>query len=297
MSIQILLSTFNGEKYLHEQIESILQQKSVDFSILVRDDESRDSTCEILNSYQEQGILRWYEGRNLKSAHSFFDLILHADFADFYALSDQDDYWINDKLDVAIEALSKFEDSKPALYFSKAKCVDEKLEEIKGNRYPKNALSFGTALLQNNVTGCTLVFNRALLQLLRQGIPATILMHDHWIYLVCKAFDGNVIYDPSSHILYRQHGNNVIGSNSNPLDRFKKSGFFDNNRIRSKIAFELISIYGINMPKEQRITTYMMVNYRDSLKNKWNLICNPEIKTHRLGTDILLIVNILFNKV
>jgi rhamnosyltransferase len=190
-----------------------------------------------------------------------------------------------------------FEASKPALYFSKAQCVDEMLMEIKGNRYPKNALSFGTTLLQNNVTGCTLVFNRALLQLLRQGIPKTVLMHDHWIYLVCKAFEGNVVYDPNSHILYRQHSNNVIGSNSNPLDRFKKSGFFDNNRIRSKIAFELISIYGSSMPKEQKITTNIMVNYRSSLKNKWNLIRNPEIKTHRQGTDILLIFNILFNKV
>ena len=111
-NVLVILSTYNGEKYLREQIESVLKQENVKISILVRDDGSTDNTCNILEEYEKKGLLRWYTGKNLKPAKSFIDLIFHAtnDF-DYYAFCDQDDFWYFKKIYSAIEQMENNNDS------------------------------------------------------------------------------------------------------------------------------------------------------------------------------------------
>ena len=293
MSIQILLSTYNGEKYLEEQIESLRKQVGVDFSIFVRDDGSTDNTKSILEKYAKEGALIWYDGENIKPAHSFFDLMKNASEFDYYAFCDQDDVWANNKLFMAIEKLNKCEVKTPSMYFSRAQLVDERLNTIKSKNYPKDKFTFGTALIRNNVTGCTMVFNKTLLELVNHYNPKYLSMHDHWIYVLCLALNGNIIYDANSYIKYRQHESNACGADNSLINRFKKSGFSDKNKIRYNIAVQLYDNYLGLIPKENTLLLEKIIKYHNSMYDKFNLIFDRQIKAHSLLSDMSLIINIL----
>ena len=116
--VAVLLATYNGEKYLKEQIESVLNQKDVEIELLVRDDCSDDETRNILKSYQDKGLLKFYGEKRMNVPYTFFDLIDNAPEADYYAFCDQDDVWDNDKLITAINALSEFKNDEMNLYCS-----------------------------------------------------------------------------------------------------------------------------------------------------------------------------------
>ena len=132
-TVCVLMSTYNGEKYLQEQLDSIINQVGVNVRILVRDDGSTDSTTDILNNYKREGYLDWYSGTNLKSARSFMDLVNRAPESEYYAFSDQDDYWLPTKLQVAVNVLKSADSRKSALYYSRTTLVDENLLPIKQN--------------------------------------------------------------------------------------------------------------------------------------------------------------------
>lgn len=294
--VGVLLSTYNGEKYLSQQIDSLKGQTGVHISILVRDDGSSDKTKKMLNKWQNEGVLAWYDGENLKPAKSFLNLIRNAPEADYYAFCDQDDVWDKDKLYVAVNRLINSDKNKPSLYFSKAQLVDEKLNRIENITYPKDKFTFGTALIRNNATGCTMVFNRKLLEQVNRYTPQYVLMHDHWIYLLCLALRGHVIYDPDSHIKYRQHGNNVCGVDNSITNRFKNSGFTDKKRIRYKIAVQLYDNYLDLMPKENICLLEKFIKYHNSPRDMFNLIIDRQIKSHSFLTDMALVINIITGK-
>ena len=124
--VLVLMSTYNGQMYLKEQLVSIYAQKGVDCTLLVRDDGSSDCTKQILAEEEKNGNLRWYEGRNVGPARSFWDLLLNAPKCEWYAFSDQDDVWHEDKLKAALEQFGNCVD-RPALYFGQTQLVDENL--------------------------------------------------------------------------------------------------------------------------------------------------------------------------
>lgn len=102
-NILVLMSTFNGEKFIREQIESILAQENVNIKLLVRDDGSTDKTLDILNEYKNKGKLNYYIGKNLGPQLSFMHLLQNAPYCEYYAFADQDDVWLKDKLSTAIK--------------------------------------------------------------------------------------------------------------------------------------------------------------------------------------------------
>lgn len=114
----VLLSTYNGEKYLEEQLNSLIKQEDVELRILVRDDGSKDRTHEILDKWQKRGHINWYEGKNKGAAQSFMDLIYNAPEADYYAFCDQDDVWLPEKLKVAIDKIRESNEAMPCMYIS-----------------------------------------------------------------------------------------------------------------------------------------------------------------------------------
>lgn len=220
-TVQILMSTFNGERYLREQIDSILNQdcerKGVaNIKLLIRDDGSTDNTQQILREYAEKytGKIRWYQGKNKGVIDSFFDLLKQSDEeADYFGFSDQDDYWLEEKVRIGIEHLEKESLLSPNLYCCRPTLVDEYLQKLTSNiKRPKMRPGFGNALVENIVAGCTMIANRPLRELILVECPKYTVMHDWWFYLVASCF-GNVIYDEESYILYRQHGRNTVGSN------------------------------------------------------------------------------------
>lgn len=222
MSVLVLMSTYNGEKYIKTQLDSILAQDYKDINILIRDDGSTDSTPDILEMYSSKyAAIDWYRGENIGVKKSFFELMLNADRnIDYYAFADQDDKWLNQKISRAVCILKKYSPKEATLYCSDKIIVNENLNTIHVtvDRLVKNT-SFGNALVQNICTGCTAVMNRRLLEMICQFPPQYVIMHDWWFYLVASCF-GNVYYDQQSYILYRQHGKNTLGAMLNKKELF-----------------------------------------------------------------------------
>ena len=207
----VLMSTYNGEQFLAEQLDSLLAQQGVDVTIVIRDDGSSDGTRKLLELYESRNRnIEVHLGSNLGVVLSFFDLmrIASTSAADFFALCDQDDVWLPEKLSKAVRALGPSQ-SIPRLYCSAVRYVDRSLRHISVSR-TRLRPGFGNAVVENIATGCTTVFNKALLQRVNSAPPTGALMHDWWLYMVATAF-GEVVFDPESWILYRQHGRNVIG--------------------------------------------------------------------------------------
>ncbi len=225
MRIAVLMSTYNGEKYIKEQIDSILAQKC-DFplDLWVRDDGSTDSTLQILQEYQNRGALQWYAGENLKPAHSFWDLLRHCPGYDFYAFADQDDVWHDNKVMTAVRTLMDIShNEKPALYFANARLVDGELSYLGRNVYKRTPhTDFYSLVCNGGILGCTICINAPLAQLVQNApVPEHMIMHDAFVSVVCTMHDGIVHFDPEAYIDYRQHGNNVVGSKWNKMDALK----------------------------------------------------------------------------
>lgn len=211
--VAVLMSTYNGGKYLKEQIESILLQKGdFELSIYVRDDGSSDSTIKMLDEYQNQKKLTWYKGENLGPAKSFMDLIYYCGEFDFYVFADQDDVWEHNKIETAVKKISNIQ--SPALYYGNAKLVDKDLNDINGYVYNKGCpkKDFFTLVCAGGLLGCTMVLNKELVNKIKEKQAASkVIMHDYYVAIVCIGLGGKIVYDNNSYMSYRQHSNNVVG--------------------------------------------------------------------------------------
>lgn len=290
----VLISTFNGEKFIKEQLDSLYSQESVDVSILVRDDGSNDNTCTILNREQELGKLHWYQGNNKGPALSFWDLLKEVPKSPYYSFCDQDDVWDKDKLKTAVEYLSRSKD-KPALYFCQTRLVDSDLKEIKSvNISP--LLTFEESLIYHFATGCTMVINDALRRELLKYTPQYMRMHDLWTYLVAQAIGADIYFDHTPHISYRQHEKNVIGlKNSFTFvwkNRIKR--ILNNECIRYRLANELLKGYETKMSEENNETAKLIVNYKNSISSWLKLLCNRKIKSASPSINITYRISTLF---
>lgn len=214
--IVVLMSTYNGERYLKEQIDSILTQEDCDVKLFVRDDMSTDNTINILSQYKSKGLLDWYrDGNNLGPAKSFLSLLKKAPNADYYAFADQDDVWQKDKLRRGIDRIG--DSDKAIVYYANAELVDENLKslgcKVYKTRQPQSAIK---GLCSCNALGCTMIFNSKVRETVNLGgIPDNLIMHDNYVCGVCIASGGRIIYDDYIAVFYRQHGNNVVGATGN----------------------------------------------------------------------------------
>lgn len=295
--VLVLMSTYNGEIYLREQIESLVKQTNVEISILVRDDGSTDNTIKILDDYQNKGILKWYTGNNLRPAKSFMDLVEKAPNFEYYAFCDQDDVWLEDKLEIAIKKLEQFPKDLPALYYGRPRLVDSKLNLIKNPKSSKDCmLTYGSSIINSNATGCTMVFNKCLLEKVKKATPDYIPMHDAWFHKICIISSGKLYFDDDVHILYRQHGNNAIGISNSRLNKIKKH--FESLRkkkcSRSRTIQSLYNCYKSEMSKEDKQLSELVINYKRCFKDRMKLLFNSNIKTNYIYRNILFRLAVLF---
>ena len=281
-TVNVLMSTYNGEQYLEEQLQSILNQVDIKVKILVRDDGSTDKTIEILNKYKNKGLLEWYTGENLRSARSFMNLVYNVDESEYYAFSDQDDVWNKDKLKIAVKALELQGDSHiPRLYCSNYQLVDANLDLMQDNGHVSTT-KFNEALVSSCCTGCTTVFNNSLLKILQIYTPKVIVMHDDWAHKVCLAVGGTVIYDSSKTLKYRQHENNVDGGIHSKYDKMKQiiNRISNKECIRSKQTKEILKGYKNLMPLDNFKIIKKFIDYYDgNFVERIKLVMCKEIKT------------------
>lgn len=289
-TIQILLSTYNGEKYLTQQLNSLIAQDYPNFTIIIRDDGSTDFTLEILNAYKDKySNISITFGDNIGVTSSYFELIKNAQ-ANFYALCDQDDIWLPSKLSHAVANLTNSNYSSSSLYCSALQFVNSDLIPI-GLTPPPRYQCLENAVIENIATGCTIVFGESLRQLFIQATPQQMHMHDWWLYLLASSF-GNVIYDPKSFVLYRRHDATVTGlqlkSSRTLFARLKGFlGFLKNDRqlygLNQAVCFR--KTYGSLLNSKQQTLFHQLSRLHES-NNLWDRL-NFAIKNPVLFNDKL----------
>ena len=241
--INVLLSAYNGEKYIREQIDSILAQSWENIQLYVRDDGSSDGTAEILKQYEAEGKIILELGKNVGFIKSFFWLVANSGEADYYAYADQDDSWFEDKLKMAMEMLEKEvseeeNSSKPILYFSNYDYYDGDLNFISHafSEDEKKNPTFRNCLVDCMPLGFNSVFNKKAKDMMTEHVPKFSCGHDWWTYMVCQGM-GRVVYDSRPTVKYRRTGNNVSAGDMDfvkfQIWRIKKfiiGGYFSNVR-------------------------------------------------------------------
>jgi len=244
--ITVLLGTFNGEKYVGEQLDSLLNQTLLPDRILIQDDQSTDSTVEILHRYQQAhpGLIevRVNPENSGGSARNFMSMMV-AERDDYLMLCDQDDVWLPEKIQLSYDKIRAMEahwgQSTPCLMHSDLAVVDEDLNPDSHSfregtfaNYDRTTLK--DQIIQNTTTGCAIMYNRALAELITD-IPTHMVMHDWWISLIAAAF-GHMDHIDACPILYRQHRTNQVGTTDMRTLRYKLGRLFSPDEVRAAIA-------------------------------------------------------------
>jgi glycosyltransferase involved in cell wall biosynthesis len=223
MDADIVLATYNGDRYLGAQLESILAQEYQHWQLIIRDDGSSDRTREIIHMYQkrESNRLQWIDSENSRNIGVIqnFNYLLEQSRADYTFLSDQDDVWLPNKITDSLQLLKRIESqwgkATPILIHSDLSVVTEQLLPQYPSFWKSHTLnpdynSLRQLLIRNHITGCTIVINKALRQL-ALPISNTAFMHDWWLGLVATTF-GKIAYLDYPTVLYRQHTHNQVGA-------------------------------------------------------------------------------------
>ena len=244
--VDILLATYNGAEYLCEQIDSILSQSFTDWRLIVSDDGSTDDTLRILNDYINKyptKIRLVNEGEKVKSAKiNFWSLLKYSD-SEYIMFCDQDDVWLKHKIANTLETMKNAESkfgNIPMLVHTDLKVINQEGQLINNSLYhmqlvdPHGFNNFKQLLTQNAVTGCTIMINNFLKDLLIP-IDGNVIMHDWWIALHA-AYYGQIIYLEEADILYRQHQSNSVGAKSVDSMRYLVKKIINYDELHSNIS-------------------------------------------------------------
>lgn len=295
--VLVIMATYNGEKYLPEQLESLFRQRNVEISILVRDDHSRDGTQKLLEEYQNEGKLTWYTGEHLNVSKGFFDLMKQAEKieSDYIAFCDQDDVWDEDKLSIAIEHLEKSAENTPALYYCGQRLVDGKLKFLSDHTL-NDQRSLMTRFVLSDFAGCTGVFNRALLREVLSYEPEYMLMHDTWILKVCLATGGSVYVDPRPHMSYRQHGGNTVGlGRSIPAYLKQVKQYLYEYKVEEQMR-ELLKGYDDRIVSPYKEIAQWVCTYKENFDSKRKLLSHSNINFCSAGLNLTYWLKVMINK-
>ncbi|MEL7605872.1 MAG: glycosyltransferase family 2 protein [Sedimentibacter saalensis] len=219
--IDILLASYNGEKYIAEQIDSILNQTYKDWFLYIKDDCSTDNTINIIrnyeNTYKDKIKVITSDIKSGSAKDNFFSMFKYSE-NEYIMTCDQDDVWLPNKIEITLYKMMEAEkenEDMPILVHTDLKVVDEKLKKITDSLIKMQNLDFrrdklNNLLVQNIVTGCTVMVNRKLLYYIKQ-VPQQAIMHDWWMALLASAL-GKLYFIDIPTVLYRQHSNNDVGA-------------------------------------------------------------------------------------
>lgn len=305
-TVAILMSTYNGAKYLKDQLQSIINQSYSNWHLYIRDDGSSDETVEIIKSYAKKdsriSIIHDTLG-NIGSVRSFFYLLEQVD-SNFYMFSDQDDYWKQDKIQKSIILLKQHNHKrKPICVYTNLQIVDDNLE---GNELllTKTWQDFPKLFFTNNLYGCTMLFNNFLKEKIKfdQLNYDNIYVHDWWLALVCAIF-GEIYYLDEPTILYRQHYGNQIGATSKNINVLIKRLFSkskDEKSLQSTILFaeELEKLYGAELKSSNiqgYVKNYATISNKSSFFNNLKIILRFPPKSVHLSKELFYMYILVFN--
>ena len=278
-NVCVLMSTYNGEKYIKQQLESIKNQNNVNVILFIRDDGSSDKTVEIIHEMYPE--LEIEKGENIGCEASFKELLYSAPEADYYAFSDQDDIWDENKLSDAVKALK--DSIETHIYGCNLMACDSKMNplrkihndqeiEIMKNTFRRDIL--------RNMHGCVLVWDRRLQETIKQYKTEYIFPHDVWVNAIGNIL-GNMAVDKKVNIKYRIHGENVSGLATSPTKRLRKAirkYIMKGHVERDIIGQELLKGFGdyLDEKSEGYKTLKALSHYKDGITQKIRL-CNSHL--------------------
>lgn len=275
--VEILLSTYNGEKFLQDLLGSLVSQDYPELLVRVRDDGSTDKTQQILKDFQtaNKGKVELDFDRNIGVKASFFKLLESSSAAaDYFAFCDQDDSWLPGKITKAVSMLKQIDEDIPLLYCSDKILIDENGNILNKLKLKQRNPSFRNAVVQNIASGCTYVINKEAKKVILDSMPKfeKIRMHDWWFYLTVSAL-GKVLYDPESLILYRIHRQNVIGIEvdwlKNVTARLKRLFAYKGLPLITEQALEFSRLYENSLNHNQKEVLNEFINSRDNLLKRF----------------------------
>lgn len=218
--VAVILSTYNGEKFLKEQIDSILNQTYKNFDLIVRDDGSKDSSVNIIEQYMNTNSnIKLIKEGNIGFIKSFYKLLEIADGYEYYCFADQDDVWEKEKIELLINELEKQDSNTPNLAFSASDYYDENMNFIKKGHTNRKA-SFRNSLVECVSQGMTMVINKTARDIVISNKSKNSIFHDQWCYMVCSGL-GTVKYVPKALVRYRRLNNSVTAEGRGFISVFK----------------------------------------------------------------------------
>lgn len=279
--IVIMLSTYNGEKFLDEQLESIYKQNTrCTIQLLVRDDGSSDHTMDILKKWSEKMSISIIEdGVSLGAAKSFWELMEKAPIAEYYAFVDQDDIWNKDKIQTAIKEMEK--KSGKLLWCSGYRYIDKFGNEVLTEKeIAKPILTIESQLVCGAIQGCSMIFNRELLEFVKSKRVQYIPMHDI-VFLVCALAAGMVIYNSAPYFFYRLHEKNVVAKKGKDIGKqilgSIKMWFGKDNKYEvSRFANEIIENLNDQIETSTLDYLYDLVACKNSIVKRIKILNNTK---------------------
>ena len=295
--LDILLATYNGSLFLPQQIRSLQNQTFTDWNLLVHDDGSTDGTVELIREFaaHDNRITLIEDGHRLHDAGLNFMHLLQYSDASYAIFCDQDDIWLEDKLQKMIEVMDKQDSAIPQMVYSNCYVYDYQHDDISGHGILFQPTSLHDTLFLNaGIQGCALMFNAALREICKK-IPSQVAMHDHVITLAAVSF-GHITCIPERLMLYRRHSSAVTGhTDKNRMERAK--GFFRGK----KTVLSLSHFQGVRsfydtyydvIPEESRkvFEDFFQFEHHGRLRNAFHAFCSGY---KVLGSRSILFVKLL----
>lgn len=305
-TVCIFMSTYNGEKYLTEQIDSILNQENVRVYLCIRDDGSSDNTVNIIKKYMcENSNIFLEEGENIGFQYSFANISRQNINADYFAFSDQDDVWKLDRLSRAIKFIEG--KNKCALYGSNMYIADSNLKNIHSlytecqTRQISNAMKkYG--IFGENMYACTMVWNKKMQDVLCRYSPKAKVSQDVWTQLIAEIVDASIVYDNKETITHRLHESNTAGIAKDRISRIQKgikiylrSGISTKNEMVREAQNAYVSLQKVD-DSEKYKTRQLVCNYSQNLASKLKLLNSGFLKEKEFERKIFILLLILGNK-
>lgn len=281
--VLVMMSTYNGARYLKEQLDSIENQRGVHVKLFARDDGSADSTLEHLEDYcalhgnLEAEVIA---GKNVGIKRSFEHLLFRAGKSDYFAFSDQDDVWLPDKLNNAIRVLRQAPADRPALYASSVLLVDERLNEIGRNEFPGFVYSIPSEIIRHRLAGHTMVWNAALQRELLSIGSLPCLSHDQQVTIGCLLCGGDLYLDKATYALHRRLKNSATPGHAGIAKRVAhewKLMFGNREPSRSDLASEILELDKVTLDNETCAFLDLCVSYRSSIKRRFQFAMLPAL--------------------
>ncbi len=297
------MCTYNGERFIEDQLDSIEKQTHQNWQIIASDDSSEDQTLFILKKYQ----IKWGEKRLIIKngpkkgfCQNFLSLCCDPNIrADYYCFCDQDDVWMRDKLKIGINLLSGSQENIAKFYCGRTEYVDENLNRIGFSPLFTRKPSFQNALVQSIAGGNTIIFNQSTKFLLERVGARDVVSHDWWLYQIVTGCGGQIIYDENPQILYRQHDKALIGGNISLVSRIKRLNMAYKNKFKKwneKNTKALQAISSELTPTNRKILS-RFIELRDAkLYRRIQLLMECKLYRQTWRGTVSLVIGTFLNK-